>query len=240
MKSIIIVAALLVSAAFSFGQCTPDTSITSVGIYPGVAEGLDSAFVGLYYEQELQVLPPVDTTVEVSGLGVLTVPINFFRIEDVQGLPTNFEYSCNPPTCLFLADEVSCISFYGETGWWMSGKSYPLEISMTAQFQVAIGPIVTTADSVLVVEGYEIHTDGLETSISSTKPNPEFMYNNGLVSINTDHGQLLKVYSLTGQLMMSKELQSGSNIISVSHLPKGLFVAQVSNQEGGMSYKFIR
>lgn len=240
MKNIIIVAALFVSAAFSFGQCTPDTSISTVGIYPGVAQGLDSAIVGEYYEQVLQVLPPADTTVEVSGLGVLSVPINFFRIEDVNGLPTGFDYSCDPPTCLFLAEEVSCVSFYGEVEWWMSGKTYPLEIDMTAQFSVAIGPIVTNVDSVIVVEGYEIKTNGLETSVLEEEKDYNIIYDSGLISATVNQKNNMSIYSITGQKMLDKELQVGSNIVSVYDLPKGIYILQIYNSSDSFSYKFIR
>lgn len=241
MKNILIMAVLTLSAAFSFGQCTPDTSISTVGIYPGVAEGLDSAIIGEYYEEVLQVLPPADTTVYVEAFGSeLNVPINFFRIEDVQGLPTNFEYSCNPPSCLFEAEQVSCISFYGETGWWMSGKSYPLEIEMTAQFQVAIGPISTTADSLLIVEGYTINADGMETSVNDEMTPETMNYSEGLITVNLKSNSVLRVYSLTGQLLVSKELEKGISLIAVEDLSNGIYIAQISQADRAYSYKFIR
>lgn len=241
MKNILIMAVLTLSAAFSFGQCTPDTSISTVGIYPGVAEGLDSAIIGEYYEEVLQVLPPADTTVYVEAFGSeLNVPINFFRIEDVQGLPTNFEYSCNPPSCLFEAEQVSCISFYGETGWWMAGKSYPLEIEMTAQFQVAIGPISTTADSLLIVEGYTINADGMETSVNDEMTPETMNYSEGLITVNLKSNSVLRVYSLTGQLLVSKELEKGISLIAVEDLSNGIYIAQISQADRAYSYKFIR
>ena len=106
--TIVLMAAFLVNAAFSFGQnCTPDEGLTTVGIYPGVAEGFDSAYVGINYEQVLQVYAPTDTTVALESLGGVeaTLPINWFRIDGVRGMPAGFDYACSPDDCILLADE---------------------------------------------------------------------------------------------------------------------------------------
>ena len=92
-------------------QCSPDTLITSPGIYPDEITNLDEAFVGQPYLTQIDVLCPLDTQVSLSGLTV-NVTISAIDLTGVVGLPNNFSYSCNPPNCSFSGGSYACAEIF--------------------------------------------------------------------------------------------------------------------------------
>ena len=92
-------------------QCSIDTLISSPGIYPDSITNLDEAFVGQPYITQIDVLTPLDTVVNFNGL-TLNVTISHIDLTSVLGLPNNFSYSCNPPSCSFPGGTYACAEIF--------------------------------------------------------------------------------------------------------------------------------
>ena len=88
-----------------------DTTITSPNIYPDEITNLPEGFVGQPYVAQIDVLTPLDTSVSLSGLNV-NVTIDNIELTSVSGLPNNFTYSCNPPTCIFPGGTYGCAEIF--------------------------------------------------------------------------------------------------------------------------------
>ena len=111
MKQLLLTFLTICIALFSYSQCSPDSSITSPGIFPDEITNLDEAFVGQAYSTQIDVLTPLDTSVSLSGLNV-SVTISSVDLTSITGLPNNFTYSCNPPNCSFAGGTYACAEIY--------------------------------------------------------------------------------------------------------------------------------
>ena len=111
MKKIIFTLVIFLTTHVLYAQCTPDMSITSPGIYPDEITNLPEAYVGQPYIAQIDVLTPLDTSVSLSGLNV-NVTIDNIELTSVTGLPNNFSYSCNPPTCIFPGGSYACAEIF--------------------------------------------------------------------------------------------------------------------------------
>ena len=97
MKKLILSIAALVAFTFSgYSQCTPDPQFTIGGIYPDSATGLPAAYVGYAYDEVITVVVPLDTIVDIPIFGPTAVPFVDITLDNVTGLPPNFEYNCSP------------------------------------------------------------------------------------------------------------------------------------------------
>ena len=91
MGKILLVSTFLFSAFFANAQCTPDPQYTAPGIYPDTATGLAPAYVDQSYSEDITVITPTDTVVDILGQA-LQVTIDSISLTSVSGLPPNFSY----------------------------------------------------------------------------------------------------------------------------------------------------
>ena len=78
-------------------QCTPDSSITSLGIFP---KTLNSGCVNSFYDQTLTVVIPRDTTLTLTSPPItINVALDSARILAVNNLPSGLTYSCYSSSC---------------------------------------------------------------------------------------------------------------------------------------------
>jgi hypothetical protein len=100
--------------------CKPDATLpdTSRGVFPvpytkenpkgGIS---DTACLNTFYDFVFTMIIPKQFT-----LAGLTVPINSVDIATsraIENLPTGLNYTCNPPNCVFKAEEKGCIIISG-------------------------------------------------------------------------------------------------------------------------------
>ena len=67
MKKSLFILLFVFGAVYANAQCTPDPQFVSPGIYPDTATGLDPAYVGQSYNQNITIITPTDTVVDVLG-----------------------------------------------------------------------------------------------------------------------------------------------------------------------------
>lgn len=123
MKKLFILSCLLAFVSNSFGQvCNPNPAYTAEGFNPDSATGLPYAQVGMPYNGIITVNVPVDTIIDLPGVGLVTVTINFLRIDSIRVFSNgddfplsiiNLNYVCNTGACLFQGGSQGCISING-------------------------------------------------------------------------------------------------------------------------------
>ena len=117
MKKLLTTVLFLVACTLVYSQCTPDPQFVAGGIYPDSATGLSDAHVGQAYNELITIITPVDTIVDagqITGLpiGVISVDIDSITLNSVTGLPPNFDYYCDPPSCGFIGGTTECAELY--------------------------------------------------------------------------------------------------------------------------------
>ncbi len=138
MKKLILSIAALVAFTFSgYSQCTPDPQFTIGGIYPDSATGLPAAYVGYAYDEVITVVVPLDTIVDIPIFGPTAVPFVDITLDNVTGLPPNFEYNCSPSNCVFPGNSSGCINLYSTANPTSADIGiYPLVVYVTATVDV--------------------------------------------------------------------------------------------------------
>jgi len=143
----LLLSTLILSAitTVSYGQCTPDMSVTK-GISPDTATGMSVSYVGQPYTETFTFVIPTDTTYQGQS-----VPITHIKLETIDGLPNNYDFACNPANCTFLGGETKCADIYSTSNP-TSGQvgSYPITINTKTKITLGFLPV----DVPTAFEGY--------------------------------------------------------------------------------------
>ena len=111
MKKLLLILTSVFISFFLNAQCIPNPSYTLQGIYPDSATGLVDGFVGQAYDDVITLIIPIDTTIN-TPFGTFPVVVDNMNLTSVTGLPSNFAYTCHPPTCIFPGGSSGCISIF--------------------------------------------------------------------------------------------------------------------------------
>jgi len=114
---------LTLTLAFAFiqvqSQCVndPQYTIDDIGTWPDSVEGMPVSIVGSNYNEFITIVTPLDTLVDGAdfgfpALGTFTAIIDDVEIINVTGLPPNFNYACDPVSCIFPGGEIKCAELY--------------------------------------------------------------------------------------------------------------------------------
>ncbi|MDQ3072482.1 MAG: T9SS type A sorting domain-containing protein [Bacteroidota bacterium] len=129
MKKLLLIVFLMAPVLKMTAQvCTPDTTITTPGLYP---DSLPDANAGILYNETIQFKFPTDTTVSGS-----TVPIDSVRIINVAGFPSGFTYACNRSDCSYKGGDNGCVVLSGTPSTSQSGN---YEVVITVEAKVKFG-----------------------------------------------------------------------------------------------------
>jgi hypothetical protein len=168
---------LTLALAFAFiganAQCTPDPQYpnTIAGVFPDTIVGLADGFVGQSYSQNLTIITPNDTVVDVLG-SLVPVTIDSINFTGAIGLPPNFAYTCDPPTCSFPGGSITCAELYSTTNPTAADIGiYPITLNTTAYASDV--PFIGTMTQDDVTAGYYIEISAA-TSIFNQFNNTTF------------------------------------------------------------------
>jgi hypothetical protein len=121
-----------------FGQCTPDQTFKSSGTIPAV---LDTARVGVLYQQIIQYHITKDTTIYVAQLGTtVNAKIDTLWITDVVGMPDGFSYTCHNSECKIVGGTTGCATLTGTATQAQAGI-YPLLVLIRIRATAMMGPL---------------------------------------------------------------------------------------------------
>lgn len=134
--SFYLVAVLMIVSTLSLSaQCTPLDSIPGGAIIdplpytedmPG--NGLrDTACVGLDFETVINFAIP--DTIALGALGLLPIDSVAIIGDGVTGVPSSFNFDCNPDNCTYYPNELGCLRIFGLPTAEESGM-YNLEVNV--------------------------------------------------------------------------------------------------------------
>lgn len=245
MKKILLSMMFLGGAYAATAQCTPDPTVTS-GISPDTLS-MAVAYTGQPYNEVFTFVVPSDTV----AFGQ-TVTIDKIVLDDVTGLPTNFDYACNPSNCEFPGGTTKCAEIFSTTDPTNPQiGTYPLQILATP-YAIIIGQSV--AQSQVVYDGYYLviadgATQGLQ-QIGTGEMRSMIAYPNptsGNTTIEFAMGYNTQVtFTVTDLLGEVVDLQvlsapKGLNRIQfdASELSNGVYLYNITDGKNTISKKLI-
>ncbi len=241
MKKTLLFLTFAVAVVFASAQCTPDPQYTAPGIYPDTAVGLAPAYVGVQYNENITIITPTDTTVDILGQ-MVGVTIDSINLTSVLGLPNGFEYACDPPSCGFPGGTIKCAELYSIIPPDASQIGTHNIIFETTSYASNV-PFVGVYQQDDVIDYYYIEILGATSTINKFDnttfelkgvfPNPAV--NNAKIQFisGTPEAVTFKVYNLLGEEVDSQIIHSqrGVNTINVNttSYSKGMYLYSINN-----------
>ena len=246
--------ALTISFVNAQSGCTPDPAYTAAGIYPDSATGLSSAIVGQSYSENITVITPTDTFVDVPLAGMVNVTIDNIDLTSVTGLPPNFTYTCDPPSCSFAGGTIKCAELYSTVDPVAADIGlYPIIFETTTHVSGVPFIGTTTQDDMIDYYYIEILADNqtsiLNYFISSTfelkDAFPVPAKDQAIIQFisGTPSNISFVIYDLFGKQVYNKVIlaNKGINTINVntSSLSKGIYMYSINNGERVLTKRMI-
>lgn len=269
MKKLLLFALLIAASVYSNAQsCVPDTQ-TVGGIYPDSATGLPPACMNELYNVIVTAVVPHDTSVTQAPFGTFTATIDSINIKktnnvfQVNGLPPNFTFACEPPSCSFQGGATSGTSKSGcllITGMpqapVVAGDTFPLQVDLITYLSNV--PVVGTYEYddadvnyyYIAVRAQGACNTGISSlaqnnfSIKQNSPNP-FNKNTTITFSNNRYGKVVfSVYNIIGEEVHSETLTSieGPNNVILfygNNLPSGVYYYSLNNGERTISSRMV-
>ncbi|MBL6874800.1 MAG: T9SS type A sorting domain-containing protein [Flavobacteriales bacterium] len=251
MKQLLLTFLAICIALVSFSQCSPDSSITSPGIFPDEITNLDEAFVGQAYSTQIDVLTPLDTSVSLSGLNV-NVTISNIDLTSITGLPNNFTYACNPPNCSFPGGTYACAEIYSTVNPTQADIGYYPLVMTTSTLAINV-PLIGSITQLDTVDYFFIdisnstatleHVNMSTFKISDVFPNPVSDVANFQFVIGESQNISFYILDMLGNIVNEKKIHSKYGVnkfdIDISKLPSGIYTYCFKNSNNLISKKLI-
>lgn len=255
---------LFLNIAFIQAQdCMPvelptDTSIIVPGPYDEATMlgGIASACINEEYEQVLTLKIP--QTVPFGGVEIAIDSASIATEGGIEGLPVGINYSCNPPSCIFVSDVPGCILLSGTPDATNPEGQYDLSLEITAfsiipltiQYPDDIPDVDGTyfidvyAEGSVECDGPSSNNDLLSRSFAiSNQPNPFSDHTEIKIESTLNKTVEFLVMDFTGKLVRQEmiSLQVGSNIISLdsSQLAEGMYAYLIRDGQNTLSNKMV-
>ena len=247
MKKLLTTVLLLVACTLVYSQCTPDPQYVSGGIYPDSATGLSDAQVGQAYNELITIITPVDTIVDagqITGLpiGVISVDIDSITLNSVTGLPPNFDYYCDPPSCGFIGGTTECAELYSLVDPTVNDiGNYQIVFETTAY--VSGIPILGSTTQNDVIDYYYLNVVNSTSvlnylskdkfQINKISPNPANDFVNINYLIGNHRNVVCDVYNLVGEKIDSFNFSSNKGVnnigIDTNTFSEGIYIFSISD-----------
>jgi|SRR5690554_1894225 len=225
MKRLLLLTISIAAAAFSYGQCTPNTDFGDepFGVAPDTLVNFVSGEVNSLYSQQ------IDVKVPVNGGPSMPIAVDSARVVSIDGLPPGLELECaeNASTpCTYLPGTIGCAVISGIP---TSGGNFDLTIIMQIYTAFGIVPFP--------FEGYSIFIEGpvgldpydnLAFKMGDIRPNPAHLSATIMVDSRESGMGEFRVFDLVGKEVFLKKirLNQGSNKIdyNTSELSEGIYI----------------
>ena len=241
MKKPLFILIFVFGAIYANGQCTPDPQFVAAGIYPDTATGLDPAYVGQSYNQNITIITPTDTVVDVLG-NMVQVTIDSISLTSVLGLPSGFAYSCDPPSCGFPGGTIKCAELYSTINPTSSDIGVYNIVFETTSYASDV-PFIGFFTQDDVIDYYYIEIGAATSTINAFDNNTfelKSVYPNPIIDqarfqfISGDFGSnVFKIYNLLGEEMESRVVYSNIGVNSIhvntSSYPEGIYLYSINN-----------
>ncbi len=237
----------------SFAQnCTIDNSITSIGVYPTVAQGFNDGFVNTPYEQVAQIKVILDTIVDFAGTPT-SARVLYAVVDSVKGMPDGFTYACNPSNCEIPGGDIGCTVMSGTPSLADVNKTFDLTIYTTLYglpidwLGMGIAPLpfpVEFTDYSVTIQPEANSTYDVNPAISSNVyPNPASENVTVEMNANSSEDVTVSINNILGATVKSKniKLNSGLNTLSfaTSDMNTGLYLVSIEGSFGRVIHKLM-
>jgi hypothetical protein len=223
------------------GQCVPDVTITTPGIYPDSATGLPAGTVGTPYNEVIQVKVLTDTT-----LAGLPVTITSITIDQVIGMAPGLTYSCTPANCVFPGGSNGCMQISGTP---TQAGSFPLTVNLIIDADLSGIPFQQpqTVDYYVIdinaSTGVATLSANLNFGIVNLQPNPAFDYTDLTYSTPVGGDFRLSLYDLLGKKVSEQLVRgfAGNNTVRIktSSLNAGVYMMTLGNGSSVVTRKVV-
>jgi len=242
MKKTLLFLTFAVAVVFANAQCTPDPLFTEAGIYPDSTTGLLPAYVGQSYSQNITIITPSDTVVDNPLGGTMTVTIDSINLTSVTGLPDDFDYACDPPSCGFPGGTIKCAELYSTVAPTVSDIGiYDIVFETTSY--VSNVPLLGTTTQDDIIDYYYIEISALTSTfnqfnnktleLKGVYPNPVINQAKIQFISGTREEVVFKVYNMLGKEIESQIISTdrGVNIVKIntSTYSEGIYLYSISN-----------
>ncbi|MAW21665.1 MAG: hypothetical protein CMD16_04660 [Flavobacteriales bacterium] len=245
MKKILLSLTFTVALVFANAQCTPDPQFTAAGIYPDSATGLSPAYVGQSYSEVITVITPLDTNTIYNGT-LIDVTVSTITLASLTGLPSNFTYACDPPSCSFPGGTTSCAVLTSTSNPTMADVgSYQLMMTTETDGMGTVGPVTIPLptqtdvidyyylDIVDMVNSTINQFDNTTFELKGVYPNPVTDQAKIQFVLGTSGLTILKVYNLLGKEIKSIIMDSNRGVntinINTSSYSDGMYLYSINN-----------
>jgi hypothetical protein len=176
------------------------------------------------------------------------LPIQYFKLNSIVGLPSEFIYASNPANDTFPGGTAACLLLTSETNLVTSAQgTYPLTVNVTARVTTLFGPQSQNS----AINGYKLVIDGPVAVITrdvttfgvlSTFPNPAT--DNTTIEFGSANSSnvTLNVYNSIGSLVFSNKINAtaGSNFTTVNtnSFANGNYIYTLNNGTNVINGKF--
>jgi hypothetical protein len=243
MKKTVLVLTFICAVLLAYSQngCAPDPQFTAAGIYPDSVTGLLPGYVGNVYNQNITIITPSDTTVDVLGQSA-NVTIDNIDLTSVTGLPSSFSYACDPPSCSFPGGSIKCAELYSAAPT-LSEIGLHQIIFETTTYASNV-PFIGTMTQDDMIDYYYIEIFDSPTSTINQFDNTTFelkgAYPNPIINqakiqfvsgIPAD--LVFKIYNLLGEEIESQLIFSSRGVntiyVNTSSYAEGLYLYSINN-----------
>lgn len=242
---------------FAFGlfgvkaqTCTPDPNFNTPGIYPlnGSSTGFEvimpDAYVGVPYNEIVQLKIPADTMIDTLGF-TITATVDSMRIVNFDDLPASIAYICNNSVCGWAGGENGCAVFSGTPTAAEVGK---YEVDIVVYGVVSAGILGSLGDTLDFSMEIEVKAaQGIDQFIAAQtvrmQPNPMVDAAKLEFTAHTEKPFTLRLIDLTGRTV--KEIhgttQQGKNEVAIRRnaLPAGMYFYSLEIENASQVGRFI-
>ncbi len=230
------------------GICVPDPLYADsvYGAWPDTVTNFPPGTANVYYETVLNFKAPATVTAELDPTGQFVgSPIQSYVVTSVDGLPANFQYTCNAAQCSYTGGTQGCATVYGTTA---TTGTYNITINIDVTVLVTLFPGLppTPVQQSTSFTGYKIviGTAGqIEQIIAPLKvvPNPakNMIVIDGITS--SMKATSISISNIEGKEILSKKVDSNSsNTIDLSEVKSGIYFVNVNHAYGVEKVKFVK
>ena len=181
MKNLLIILFVFINVLQAFPQaCTPNPQyLGNPGVYPDSLTGIADAYVGVSYSDVITFVNPDDTTINLPGVGIVTLILNYYKIDSVKIITTDtfdistigFSYACNPSNCQMPGNGSGCLTIQCSNPAAQYVGEYPVIIYSTPNFT---HPLLGTFNAPQIQSRNDDYLISLTNNIPSASFTPVF------------------------------------------------------------------
>jgi hypothetical protein len=174
--------------------------------------------------------------------GTMTVTIDSINLTSVTGLPDDFDYACDPPSCGFPGGTIKCAELYSTVAPTVSDIGiYDIVFETTSY--VSNVPLLGTTTQDDIIDYYYIEISALTSTfnqfnnktleLKGVYPNPVINQAKIQFISGTREEVVFKVYNMLGKEIESQIISTdrGVNIVKIntSTYSEGIYLYSISN-----------